>query len=240
VNAIVRQGYPEEVDNPLMLNTFAQRATFFTGSTPADRPLSAMLGGSANMTDSKFYNSMLMEFTLVPQGIGAEIKAGGTGIVVDITRQMQKRLDSGIGSGINFRGGDRQNDDEESAKDEDVDFFVGSSFVSDKIYVRDMPGADTAEDTLLGSDSTQSPGHYVAQHNMREFVRFRFDGGAFTNADLTFEGSRGSDKIPWHSQVDLVSYFDSNPGINKWFWKRSGAAGAINEIDEGAITIIGP
>ena len=44
----------------------------------------------------------------------------------------------------------------------------------------------------------------------------------------TFDGSRGSDKIEWHSQVDLVSYFDSTPGKNKWFWKRNGAAGAIN------------
>jgi hypothetical protein len=167
-----------------------------------------------------------MEFTLYPFRIGREIRNGGTGIVVDITRQMQKRLNPIGPLVVDFLGGDKQNDDADSADDEDVKVFASVSglTVSDKIYVRDMPGSDTAEDTLLGSDSTQSPGRYFQEVNMREFVRFKFDGVAFANGKPTFEGSRGSDKIPWHAKIDLVSVFDTTR--NAWVWRRNG----INEI----------
>ena len=223
---IVRQGYPEEVDDFNMLTRFGQRGKV----PPADNEDGAVLG------KSDFYNSMVMEMTMTPVGIGKVIKDGGTGIVVDITRQMQSRvwtLPGGLVS-KDFPLGDIANDDSLGVPDEDVDFFVKAGVVKDRIYVRDMPGEPTRTAGLPFGTTPRK----VIRHNMLEFVRIKFNGTAFTtgNDAEAAEGSRASAKISWHSQIDVVNDF-SDPGGESGKWIRNTAAGTLNDIDLGAINI---
>lgn len=212
-----------------------------------------MFGGAladgAILGMSDFYNSMIMEFTMVPAGIGKVIKDGGTGIVVDITRQMEWKdwknfTRAGVPTGPptndeDFPVGDIANDDtpppvDENglriARDEDVDFYNDNGVVSDTIYVRDMPGWPTAD---AGSQA-----RWVVRHNMLEFVRLKFDGSDFTtdNEDETVEGSRASGKIAWHSRIDIVNDF-SGPDEETGKWDRNTAATAVNDIGLGAINV---
>ena len=227
---VVLQGYPKEVDNEAMLKLFEERASFYGGA----------LADGAILGKSDFYNSMIMEFTMVPDGIGKVIKDGGTGIVVDITRQKNWKRDVPYKYEL-FPGGDIANDDSPPepdpnnnnivppVKDEDVDFFVDSAgVVSDKIYVRDMPGEET------GFSGTPGPVlHSILQHNMLEFVRMTFNSKPFDYINAPNErlaGSRASAKIPWHSQIDIIADATGH-------WVRNTAPGAINDIGPGPITL---
>lgn len=190
---------------------------------------------------------MLIQFTVYPLGIGKLIHDGGTGITLDVTRQKVTRIwnnytsnggriggtdpDTTEGSGgpstTTFSNDDTPNDDNPTKPDEDVTFYVSpTSSVSDTIYARDMPGEFDAGPTAQNRE--------IIAHDMREFVRFRFDG--VNNWPEALIGSRGSEKVAWHSMVDIKS--DRSIDGTQGLWER--VPSFYNEILLGALTVPNP
>jgi len=161
-------------------------------------------------------NSMEMEFTLKPQGIGS-VKD----IIFDVTRQKESKaweingtiVAEIINPGLfpsTFPNMDEEPNDDSTANDED------NVPKNDHIYSIDGPGQ-------LGDNASSD--REVQRYNFKEFVRVLVNGGAFANHNgPPPEGSRCSPKVEWRSRLDVIKIAATGK------WKRNPSGD--NEIKE--------
>lgn len=154
--------------------------------------------------------AMGMEFTVFPNGIGAE-----PGVKFDVTRQIEfhdwiidKTSVSDLGSET-FPAGDKANDDK-GQSDED------NSPQNNHVYSIDGPG--------IGIKAQYD--EFISRNNFKEYVRVRLDGAQ--PAGDTLDGSRCSDKAPWHARFGLTKGADGK-------WQENPAR--PNDVDQTHIII---
>jgi len=178
-----------DCQNPLATTFTTEVKTFGKKITPSD-------------TLGPIYHIIGFEFNVQPPGIGGEL-----GVKFDLTRQKQYQS-WGVVDGVvkedlpyhPFPTGDLADDDTG---------FLGESQKpkNDYIYSFDQPGFSNNliqkwRDPAHPTDPEKPMTQLIRRINFWEYVRVGFDG--HRPEGNTAEGSRCSDKVPWHAFFWLV------------------------------------
>jgi hypothetical protein len=162
-------------------------------------------------------NGMEIEFTVGPEGIGAE-----PGIVFRVTRNHAARTWY-----VNAQGQQLQYDPNiEAQRPYWTDFPANLDVATDDNRSADND-AEPRNDHIYASDFVGLAGktgglqRVVYQANFHEFVRVKVNGGKFAEDQQTdselIASSRGSDFVQWHSRLDVVP----DPMTNPTLWMRN-------------------
>lgn len=160
---------------------------------------------------------MEIEFTVGPEGIGAE-----PGIVFRVTRNHAARTWY-----VNAQGQQLQYDPNiEAQRPYWTDFPANLDVATDDNRSADND-AEPRNDHIYASDFVGLAGktgglqRVVYQANFHEFVRVKVNGGKFAEDQQTdselIASSRGSDFVQWHSRLDVVP----DPMTNPTLWMRN-------------------
>lgn len=169
-------------------------------------------------------NCIGMQFVVFPKDVTAQ-----KNVVFDVTRQRQQRTWQDFGDGfelkvaVDFPPGDKPNDDLND--DEEVDSST-------------KPTADGHMFSIDGPGPTgnKAGGERLDQRfNMLEFIRVRFDGGAFGGSRV--DGSRCSAKFAWHAAHRLRAVRPAPGSPDVWVRTTENEDAGRNDVGPGHIPL---